>query len=75
MKVATNSQIGGYLAVVVSEMPGYPGRPATGAAHAVSLLVEKNQVPFPVELLDWSGVFSFISRQHFLAHDYPWMAT
>ena len=76
MKVATNSQVGGLLAVVVSELPGYPGRQATCAARAVSLLVEKNPVlSLTVELLDWSVVFSFISRQHFLAHDYPWMAT
>ena len=47
MKVATNSRVGGLLVVVASEMPGYPGRQATCTARAVSLLVEKNQVPFP----------------------------
>ena len=47
MKVATNSQVGGLLAVAVSELPGYPGRQVTCAARTVSLLVEKNQVPPP----------------------------
>ena len=47
MKVATSSQVGGLLAVAVSELPGYPGRQATCAARAVSLLTDKNQVPPP----------------------------
>ena len=58
MKVATNSQVRGLLAVAASELPGYLGRQATCAACTVSLWVENPFPPSNRQALDWSVVLT-----------------